>query len=155
MDRSRARAAQGRRAEAAVPDSRWQVTTVVAAVRRSGVAAVGTMPHALDGDSFVAYVRQGLIPSLRRGDVLVMDNLSSHKVKGVRQSLEEAGIDLLYLPPYSPDMSPIENCFSPFKAFLRRAAARTAEALGTAIQTAFGHIHNQDLTNYFHHCGYG
>ena len=154
MTRPFARAPSGERAEGSVPGGNWKVTTVLGAVRLDGVVAGATLDGATDGAGFVAYARDVLAPALRPGDVVVMDNLSSHKVAGVREAVEAAGAKLLYLPPYSPDYSPIENCWSKFKKRLRDAAARTAEDLGRAIADAFAAITHADLLNCFRHCGY-
>lgn len=155
MTRTRGRAPRGERVHASVPGGRWQVTTMIGAVRLDGVAAACTVPAATDGATFLAFAREALAPALRPGDVVVMDNLGAHKVKGVREAIEAAGARLLYLPPYSPDLSPIELCWSKVKQFLRSAAARTAEALGEAIVAAFATVTATDLRNWFRHCGYG
>ena len=154
MMRLVARAPAGVRVEGAVPDSNWKVTTILGAVRLDGVVDASTLDCAIDGDSFLAYVRQALAPALRPGDVVVMDNLGAHKVGGVRQAIEAVGATLLYLPPYSPDLNPIEKCWSKIKKLLRDAAARTREALGRAITDAFAAVTQRDLLNWFRHCGY-
>ena len=154
MTRARARAPAGERAVDSVPGGRWKVTTMIGAVRRGGVAAAVTLEAATDGEAFLAFVREALAPALRPGDVVVMDNLGAHKVAGVREAIESAGARLLYLPPYSPDLSPIELCWSKVKKLLRDAAARTAEALARAITAAFAAITASDLANWFNHCGY-
>jgi transposase len=155
MTRLHARAPAGVRAEGAVPDSNWKVTTILGAVRLDGVVDVSTLECAIDGDSFLIYLRQIIAPALQPGDVFVMDNLAAHKVGGVRQAIEAAGARLLYLPPYSPDLNPIEKCWSKIKKLLRDAAARTRQALGQAITDAFAAVSSQDLLNWFRHCGYG
>lgn len=141
--------------EGLVPESRWKVTTLLGAIRRDEVAAVSSIESATDGPVFLSYVRQSLVPALRPGDVVVMDNLGAHKVKGVKQAIESAGARLLYLPPYSPDMNPIEMCWSKIKQILRSLGARSAEALGEAIEAAFKQVRDSDLKNWFAHCGYG
>lgn len=138
----------------AVPGGHWKVTTLIGAVRVGGVAAAVSVEAATDGPVFLAFVRDALVPALRPGDVVVMDNLGAHKVKGVREAIEGAGATLLYLPPYSPDLSPIELFWSKVKQALRAAAARTAEALGHAVRDAFAAVTTQDLRNWFRHCGY-
>jgi len=155
MTRLYARAPAGVRATGAVPDSNWKVTTILGAVRLDGVVDASTLDCAIDGESFLAYVQQVLAPALRPGDVLVMDNLGAHKVSGVRQAVEAVGAMLLYLPPYSPDLNPIEQCWSKIKKLLRDAAARTKAALAEAIANAFAAVSKQDLLNWFRHCGYG
>lgn len=154
MTRTRGRAPRGRRVHDAVPGGHWKVTTLIGAVRVGGVAAAVSVEAATDGPLFLAFVRDALVPALRPGDVVVMDNLGAHKVKGVREAIEGAGARLLYLPPYSPDLSPIEPCWSKVKQALRSAAARTAEALGDAVQRAFRAVTQSDLANWFRHCGY-
>jgi transposase len=109
---------------------------------------------AVDGPAFLAWVEQSLAPSLRPGDTVVADNLGSHKVAGVREAIEARGASLLYLPPYSPDLNPIELAFSKLKRLLRTASARTADALCEAIATALGSFTSAECTNYLRHCGY-
>src|SRR5438128_1678124 len=132
LTRTRGRSARGVRVQGLVPGGHWKVTTMIGAVRIDGVATVGSVEAATDGPTFLAFVRDALVPALRGGDVVVMDNLGAHKVNGVRQAIERAGARLLYLPPYSPDLSPIEPCWSKVKAWLRGVGARTAGALGEA-----------------------
>ena len=154
LTRTRARSERGMRIEGLVPGGHWKVTTMIGAVRSGGVAVVGSIEAPTDGPTFLAFVRDGLAPALRPGDVVVMDNLGAHKVKGVRETIERAGARLLYLPPYSPDLSPIEPCWSKVKSWLRTIGARTAGALGQAIREAFDRIETSDLRGYFRHCGY-
>jgi transposase len=158
MTRTRGRAAPGERVADAVPGGHWSVRTVVAAINaRDGVAggaAAMTLDGALDGPAFLAYLDRVLCPLLRAGDVVVMDNLSSHKVRGVREAVERAGASVRYLPPYSPDLSPIEPMWSKVKQWLRSAAARTAEALEAAIAAALVAVTPADARGYFRHCGY-
>lgn len=154
MTRTRGRAPVGERVHASVPGGHWRVTTMIGAVRLDGVAVASSLAAATDGPTFLAFVREALVPTLRPSDVVVMDNLAAHKVKGVREAIEAAGARLLYLPPYSPDLSPIELCWSKVKQFLRSAAARTAEALGEAITAALATVTASDLRNWFRHCGY-
>ena len=112
------------------------------------------MDGAINGDAFLAYVKQVLGPTLRSGDIVVMDNLSSHKKAGVRQAIESTGAKLLYLPPYSPDFNPIELAFSKFKWLLRTAAERTVEALWQTCGTLLDRFSEHECRNYFRHCGY-
>jgi transposase len=154
MTRTHARAERGVRVEGLVPGGHWKVTTMLGAIRRDGVAAVSSIDAATDGETFLSFVREALSPTLRRGDVVVMDNLSAHKVCGVRQAIEAQGARLLYLPPYSPDLNPIEPCWSKVKSRLRSLAARTTQALGQAIQDAFFQVTSDNLAGWFHHCGY-
>ena len=123
------RAPRGERLVATVPHGRWHITTFVGALRQSGFTAPLVIEGAINGETFLANVEGFLAPTLPSGDVLVMDNLSVHKVQGVREAVERRGATLLYLPPYSPDLNPIELAFSKLKALLRTAAKRTTEAL--------------------------
>lgn len=108
----------------------------------------------MNGDVFRAYVQQQLVPTLKPGDIVIMDNLAAHKVAGVRDAIESVGAQLVYLPPYSPDFNPIELAFSKLKSLLRTAAARTVEALEAAIVTALDQFTNDECRSYFRHCGY-
>jgi transposase len=155
MARRYGRGPRGQRVLDAVPHGRWRTTTVVAALRAGGVTAPLVLEGATNGRSFLAYVRQFLAPTPRPGDVVVMDNLSSHKVAGVREAVEAAGATLLYLPPYSPDLNPIEQVFAKLKALLRAAAARTTEALWAAVGHLLGRFPPAECARYLAHCGYG
>jgi transposase len=148
------RAPTGERLVGPVPYGHWKTTTFVAALRGSGLTAPLVIDGALNGDLFVAYVEQVLAPTLRPGDVVVMDNLSSHKRAGVRRAIEAAGGTLLYLPPYSPDLNPIEQAFAKLKARLRAAAERTVEGLWALLGRLLDAFPPQECTNYFRHCGY-
>lgn len=136
MARRHGRARRGTRLVAAVPHGHWKTTTLLAALRHDGLTAPCVFDGAINGARFLAYVEQGLAPTLRPGDVVVMDNLKAHKVKGVRDAIEAQGARLLYLPPYSPDWNPIELAFAQFKALLRCARARSVDLLRHTI----GHI---------------
>lgn len=158
MARTRGRAPPGVRVRGAVPGGHWKVTSVIGAIRggeSGGVAAAMTIEGATDADAFRTFVERVLVPELRQGDLVVMDNLSSHKAAGVREAVESAGARLRYLPPYSPDLSPIEKCWSKVKALLRSAAARTADALDGAIAAALRAVTPADARGWFAHCGYG
>ena len=155
MARRYGRAPRGRRALDAVPHGRWRTTTVVAALRADGIAAPLVLEGAINGQSFLAYVRRFLAPALRPGDVVVLDNLGSHKVAGVREAVEAAGATLRYLPPYSPDLNPIEQVFAKLKALLRDAAARTTEGLWAAVGQALRSFPAAECARYLAHCGYG
>ena len=133
MARLRGRAPRGERLRAGIPHGHWKTTTFVAGLRLDGIAAPMVLDGPINRDAFQAYVDQVLLPELLPGDVVVMDNLSSHKGPAVRQAIEAAGASLLYLPPYSPDFNPIENAFAKLKALLRKAAARTVDGLSAAI----------------------
>jgi transposase len=154
MTRRYGRAEPGARVEGAVPDSHWTVTSMIGAVRLEGPAALGSIEQAMDGAAFLVFVREALVPTLREGDVVVMDNLGAHKVAGVKEAIEAVGARVAYLPPYSPDYNPIEPFWSKLKQFLRDAAARTTEALGQAIQQAVLTVTTSDLRGWFAHCGY-
>ncbi len=154
MTRLWGRAARGERVHEATPDGRWQVLTTLGAMSLRGMEAVMTVASATDGDVFHAYVEQVLCAILHPGDVVVMDNLSAHKVAGIRQLIESRGAQLVYLPPYSPDLNPIEQAWSKFKQFLRAAKARTQEALDQAITEALKTITAENAAAWFKHCGY-
>lgn len=154
MARLRGRAPKGERCRASVPHGHWKTTTFTAALRLDGLTAPMILDGAMHGAAFLAYVRQVLVPDLRPGDIVVMDNLPAHKVSGVREAIETAGASLLYLPPYSPDFNPIEMAFSKFKALIRKAAARTVTDLWHAIGQAFWAFTPQECQNYFAAAGY-
>lgn len=133
MTRLYARSRDGARIHEAAPQGHWKILTILGAISTRGMIATMTIEEATDADIFLAYLDHCLCPELRPGDVVVMDNLSSHKVKQVRQKIEETGAELLYLPPYSPDLNPIEKAWSKLKILLRSAKARSKEALDEAI----------------------
>ncbi len=133
MVRQRGRSRRGVRLLGAVPYGHWKTTTFIAGLTSRGLIAPFVIDRAMNGRIFRTYVERVLVPDLRPGDLVVMDNLGSHKVAGIRQAIEACGASLLYLPPYSPDLNPIEQLFSKFKALLRTAAIRTLDALWTAI----------------------
>jgi transposase len=153
MARRYARAAPGERAVGAVPHGHWSVTTMVAAVGLTGVVAALTYPGATDAEAFATFAEQVLGPRLRSGDVVVLDNLAAHKGERVRQAVEARGAVLLFLPPYSPDLNPIEKAWSKVKAWLRSRAVRTALALGYAIGEALDRVTAPDCRGYFASCG--
>ena len=128
MCRLYGRAPRGERLIASVPHGHWQITTFLAALRHDAITAPLVIDGAINGELFLAYVEQMLAPTLSPGEIVVLDNLSSHKVKGVREAVEARGATTLYLPPYSPDLNPIEQAFAKLKRLLRSAAARTREA---------------------------
>lgn len=154
MARTHGRAPRGERLRAAIPHGHWQTTTFVAGLRNSGMIAPMVLDGPINGELFEAYVEQVLIPDLRPGDIVVMDNLGSHKGAGVRAAINAAGAELLYLPPYSPDFNPIEKAFSKLKAMLRKAATRTVGALWAAIGEIIGTITAAECANYFIAAGY-
>jgi transposase len=154
MARRYGRAPRGQRLVCAVPHGHWQTTTFVAALGVAGLTAPMVTDGAMNGDLFEAYVEQVLVPSLEAGDVVVMDNLSSHKRARVRERIEGAGCTLLYLPPYSPDLNPIELAFAKLKALLRKAGKRTVEGLWEFLGQALDAFSPAECRNYFRHCGY-
>ena len=138
----------------AVPQNYGANVTMLAALSLQGVGAVMTVDGATDAAVFHAYVEHVLCPTLVPGDVVIMDNLRAHKVAGIRERIEACGARLIYLPPYSPDLSPIEPCWSKLKALLRTAQARTREALDAAIQQVLAAVTASDARGWFRHCGY-
>ena len=154
MARLRGRAPRGERCRASVPHGHWKTTTFTAALRLDGLAAPMILEGPMHGTAFRAYVEQVLVPEIRPGDIVVMDNLPAHKVAGIREAIEAAGARLLYLPPYSPDFNPIEMAFAKLKAHLRKAAARTIPDLWHAIADALGAFEPAECVNYFAAAGY-
>ncbi|WP_394543274.1 IS630 family transposase [Azorhizophilus paspali] len=154
LARLRGWAPRGERCLAAVPHGHWKTTTFTAGLRVDGLTAPLVLDGAMNGPAFLAYVGQVLVPELTPGDIVVMDNLPAHKVAGVRQAIEGAGATLRYLPPYSPDLNPIERAFSKLKALLRKAAARTVPQLWQSIGEAIAQFSAQDCRHYFEGAGY-
>lgn len=154
MTRGYGRAPIGERVVGTVPHGHWKTTTFVAALRADGLGAPMVIDGAMNGDLFVAYVRQVLVPELRPGDVVVLDNLSSHKRVAAVRAIERAGCSVAYLPPYSPDYNPIELAFAKVKARLRAAELRTIDR----VEAFFGRVHEDfapgECRNYLRHCGY-
>ena len=154
MARLRGRAPRGERLRSPIPHGHWRTTTFVAGLRLTGIDAPMVIDGPINGDSFLAYVRQVLVPTLRPGDTVIMDNLGSHKGAAVRKAIEAAGAELRFLPPYSPDFNPIENAFSKLKALLRKVAARTRDALWSAVGAALEAFTPDECRNYFSAAGY-
>ncbi len=154
MTRRYGRAPRGQRLVAGVPHGHWKTSTFLAALRHDAITAPCVIDGAINGETFRAYVEQCLAPTLRSGDLVVMDNLGSHKVSGVREAIEARGARLLYLPPYSPDLNPIEQVFAKLKALLRRAARRTVEGLWAAIGDLIARFSPAECANYFTNAGY-
>ena len=154
MARRYGRAPRGQRVRMSVPHGHWKTTTFVGALRLTGMTAPMVLDGPINGLAFQAYVDQVLVPELKPGDVVVMDNLGSHKGVSVRNSIEAAGARLLYLPPYSPDFNPIENAFAKLKALLRKAAERTIEGLWTRIGECLPAFSPNECKNYFAAAGY-
>ena len=144
----------GERCVGLAPQGHWKVMTAVAAVRLDGLTAPFTIDCPMDGEIFAVYVERVLVPTLRRGDVVVMDNLTAHKRPQIKRLIEAAGASVLYLPPYSPDFNPIEMIWSKVKGLLRTIAARTVEALHDAFGRAFAAVTPGDILGCFRHCGY-
>jgi transposase len=154
MARLRGRARRGQRCRAAIPHGHWKTTTFTAGLRLNGLVAPMLLDGPMNGDTFLAYIEQVLVPELAKADLVIMDNLPAHKVAGVRQAIEGAGARLLYLPSYSPDFNPIEMAFSKLKALLRKAAARTITELWEAIAEAIEQFTRQECINFFAAAGY-
>jgi transposase len=154
MARRYGRCKIGKRLLCKVPNGHWKTITFVAGLRHDKLTAPMVLDGPMTGDAFLLWVRQFLVPTLSPGDTVIIDNLSSHKVAGVREAIEAAGAILLYLPPYSPDFNPIEQVFAKLKTLLRKAAARTLEALENAIAVALNAFSPQECTNYITAAGY-
>jgi transposase len=154
MTRTRGRAQRGQRLVAACPHGHWQTTSMLGAVRLDGTCVHRELSGAANQQSFLAFVREVLVPSLRQGDVVVMDNLRLHKSPEVSAAIEAAGASIRFLPAYSPDLNPIEKMWSKVKAKLRALAARTHETLLVAIAEAIATVCASDAAGWFAHCGY-
>ena len=154
MARTRGRAPKGERLRAGVPHGHWKTTTFVAGLRLTGMVAPLVLDGPINGIAFQAYVDQILVPTLAPGDIVIMDNLGSHKGAGVRAAIEAAGARLLYLPPYSPDFNPIEKAFSKLKAHLRKAAERTVDGLWNMIGALLPAFTPKECANFFASAGY-
>jgi transposase len=154
MTRRCGRSPMGQRVVCPVPHGHYQTTTMIAAVRLQGPQAPWLFEGPMDGELFLAWVKQGLVPGLQRDDVVILDNLATHKVAGVREAIESAGARLVYLPPYWPDFNPIENLWSKVKAGLKSRAPRTARQLFKAAGAAFATGTSEDCHGFFLHAGY-
>ncbi|WP_193749469.1 IS630 family transposase [Agrobacterium tumefaciens] len=154
MARLRGRAIRGERCRAGVPHGHWKTTTFTGALRLTGMTAPFVYDGAMNGNVFLAYVEQVLLPTLQTGDIVVMDNLPAHKTAGVRDAIERAGAKLMFLPPYSPDFNPIENAFSKLKAMLRARAERKIDALWDAVGALMPRFTTAECANYFKAAGY-
>jgi transposase len=154
MARLYGRCPRGERLVSYVPFGHWKTTTFVGALRNDQITAPCVFDGPMNGERFLAWVEQFLVPTLRAGDIVVMDNLSSHKVPGVQDAIEKAGASLRYLPPYSPDLNPIEQFFAKLKSLLRKAAARTLEDLIGAIANALTKFDPAECAKYLNHSGY-
>lgn len=154
MTRLRGRAPVGERLVAKIPHGHWKTTTLIAALDTAGIRCSTVVDGAINADVFEAFVRQVLVPQLRAGDVVVMDNLSSHKRVSIAALIEAAGAFVLFLPPYSPDFNPIEMIFAKIKQLLRSLACRTREAMWAAMQSVLDRVSPTDAAHCFKHCGY-
>jgi len=151
MTRLYARCLGGRRIREAAPGGHWKILTILGAMRLSGIAAAMTIEEATDAEIFLVYLEEVLCPALKAGDVVVMDNLSSHKVNGVSELIASRGAEVLYLPPYSPDLNPIEKAWSKIKQYLRSIRARTKEELDSGITEALAFITPDNAQAWFRH----
>ena len=149
MTRWRGRALGGRRLVARVPHGSYQTSTLISGIRWEGPCAPWLFEGPMNGEMFLAWVKQGLAPTLRAGDLVILDNLATHKIRGVRETIQSRGARLLYLPPYSPDFNPIEPMWSKIKQSLRSHAPRTEEELLRAAKTAFQSISSADSKGFF------
>jgi len=154
MTRLRGRAPRGRRLIDRTPHGHWKTTTLIAALGIEGVRCSTVVDGAVNRDIFESFVENVLVPELRPGDVVILDNLSSHKGPRVRELIESAGAELIFLPPYSPDLNPIEMVFSKIKQLLRSLACRTRDTLWRAMQSVLDRVSPADAVNCFRHCGY-
>jgi len=154
MTRLRGRCKRGARLIGRAPHGHWKTTTFVAGLRNGAIAAPLVIDQPMNGAIFLAWLEQFLIPTLSAGDIVVMDNLPAHKIAAVRALIEAAGAALLYLPPYSPDLNPIEMAFAKLKALLRKAAERSVDALWDKIGESLEKFSSDECANYFRHAGY-
>jgi transposase len=154
MARRHGRAPRGERLVGKIPHGHWKTTTFVAALRSTALTAPCVIDGPMNGNAFLAYVEQVLAPTLKPGDVVVLDNLAAHKMPGVREAIKATGAELLYLPPYSPDFNPIEQLFAKLKALLRKAAERSVERLWNRIAHLLEAFQPNECANYFRNAGY-
>jgi transposase len=154
MVRLYGRCGAGHRLVDAAPHGHWNTSTFIAGLRADGLTAPCVFSGAVNGEMFVAYIEQVLVPTLTRGDIVIMDNLPAHKVHGVRQAIEAAGASLLHLPPYSPDLNPIEQAFAKLKSLLRARALRSIDALWNALGDIVGCFTPTECVNFIRHSGY-
>ena len=154
MTRLYGRAPRGRRAFGSVPHGHWKTTTLIAALDHAGVRCAMTLDGPVNRLAFEAFVEQVLVPTLRPGDIVVMDNLSSHKGARTTELINAARAELVYLPPYSPDFNPIELAFSKIKQALRSLSLRTVEAIWSTMQSVLDRVTSSDAQGFFRHCGY-
>jgi transposase len=155
MTRTRGRCAKGERLVDYAPHGHWKTTTFVAGLRKDAITAPLVVDRPMNGVIFQAWLAQHLAPTLAEGDIVIMDNLPAHKVAGVREIIEKTGAKLFYLPPYSPDLNPIEMMFAKMKALLRKAKERTVDELWDRIGTILDEVTSLECSNFFRHDGYG
>jgi transposase len=155
MTRLRGRCPRGKRLVAKVPHGHWKITTFVAGLRHNGITAPFVIDAPMNGETFLTYLERCLVPTLSPGEIVSMDNLSAHKVAGVRETIEATGAQLRLLPPYSPDLNPIEQSFAKLKAHLRKAGERSIPALWDRIGTILQGVTPIECNHYFTHAGYG
>ncbi len=155
MTRLYGRAPRGKRLVCKVPFGAWKTMTFIAALRHDRLTAPMLLDGPMTGQSFIAYVEQMLAPTLKRGDILVMDNVPTHRVRGVREAVAIRGVNVPEFPPYSPDLNPIEQSFAKLKALLRKAGARSPRQISTAIASALKHFSAAECAAYLAHDGYG
>jgi transposase len=154
MTRLYGRSAIGERLNDYVPDSRWQATSILSSLRLNGTTECIVYEGSLTGDFFKVWLKDCLCPTLLKGDIVVMDNLSSHKVSGIKELIVQTGASIEYLPPYSPDLNPVENMWSKVKSFLRKSRERSKETLLKAVGEALKQISHSDALSWFAFCGY-
>ena len=155
MARLRGRSAKGQRLVASIPHGHWKTLTFIAGLRHDGMTAPWVLDGPMDGDAFITYVRTQLAPTLNKGDVVVLDNLPAHKVAAAKAAIKERGAWLLFLPPYSPDLNPIELAFSKLKAHLKRLAPRTVDSVWKCAGKILELFSKQECANFFAASGYG
>jgi transposase len=155
MIRLRGRSRRGRRLVDKTPHGHWKTSTFIAALRHNRLTAPFTIDGAVNGEVFLTYVQRVLTPTLKKGDIVIMDNLGSHKIPGIREAIRAAGATLLFVPPYSPDLNPIEMAFSKIKSILRKKAHRTVEALWRELGQIATCFSSRECRNYLRHAGYG
>jgi transposase len=155
MTRLYGRSPRGKRLVSSAPFGHWNTTTFIAGLRHDRIVAPMVLDGAINGEAFRAWVEQCLAPTLQTGDIVIADNLGSHKVVGVRDAIEARGAQIMFLPAYSPDMNPIEQVFAKLKSLLRRAAPRTRENLWKTIGQTLDQFSPAECSNYIRHCGYG
>ncbi len=154
MTREYARGPSGERVVGVVPRNRGTVLTVVGAIALDGVRAMMAYEGGTSAEAFLRFTRDALVPSLHKGDIVVLDNLGAHRAVGVRQAIEEVGARLLYLPPYHPELNPIELAWSKLKALLKRREARDLQALASALKVTKDLLTPSDMDGWYRHCGY-